>query len=472
MVLQSVAQKRKVVLITAIFLTTRIFLACWYETPGTDLDRYGLYALKYRAALRNSSTIYNYHKETIEYPPLAIAWMSLPIFFVGGNETLDGFTREAYFSWKSLFKKFYFIFDVSVFVVLLLLVIKRLKFLESDSLGLAIYLISGLFLLNFLYDRLDLFLGGIIFFAYILMLSRLHWTFALSTLAVGINFKLIPILLVPIFLIGSLPAQYCKRPYKDLLRKDFLRDILLRTIFIVTVTVLIFLPFYLWGGRATLDFLSYHGDRGLEIGSTYSNMLMLLNYFGLPAYVTHGYGGYNLESPWAPFFATISSGLIAVSTLWILIILIKSLKRFSLQYPIKGSAKDKQLNLARNMPETFLCITIATLLISMATSKVLSPQYLFWVVPLFGLLPFQNKEFKISGLLFLGACLLTTLIFPYLFYSDFVHDIVRFPDGSVSWAAPTVLATVILFARNILLIATISMLVYAVKAKDANKGQA
>jgi len=437
------------------FLASRIFLACFYQPFNSDVGLYGLYAIENGEALRNDETIYDNHDGIIEYPPLAIMWMSVPIIFLHMDDEPRTLSQNTFYKWRSNFKCLFFAFDAIIFWTILLLLFGSVNRLKVNVKGLAIYLISGLLLFNFLYDRLDFYLGGIIFFAFLLLVSRKHWMFSFTLLALGINFKLIPILLVPLFLIGSLPVKSLGCFYKDLFNWKLVQEVLIRSIFLIAITVLIFLPFYIWGGKHTLDFLMYHSERGLQLESTYSSILMMLNYAGLPVYVTHEFGAFNLESPLATALSKISTLLVLLSLAGISLLFIRSVKKNPEE---TTNLKSNQDTFAQSFPQTFLCLTIATLLASIAASKVFSPQYLLWAVPLFGLVSYQTKNAKIAGILFVLVCLLTTFIYPYTYFTDFVHNAHQLADGRVVWEAPTMFAANLLFFRNVLLVGTIFML--------------
>jgi len=451
--------------ICVFFLVSRIFLACFYQPSKSDIGLYGRYAIENCEALHNDATIYDNHDGIIEYPPLAIMWMSVPIVFLHMDDEPGAVLQNSFYNkWRSIFKSIYFGFDAFVFWILLLLYFDTSKNIKVDFKGLVIYMVTGLIMFYFLYDRLDLYLGGILFFAFLLLRSHKHWMFALSMLAIGINFKLIPILLIPLFIIGTLPANYIGLFYKGLFRKQLVLAVLKRSFFLVGVILSIFLPFYFWGGRSTLDFLFYHSDRGVQLESIYSSILMMLHYVGLPVYVTYGFGSFNLESDLSPFFSMISSLFVVLSVLGILLFCISRLKHHSLQSGVGEALNEDTKTLAQSFPQTFLYLTIATLLAGIAVSKVFSPQYLLWLVPLFGLLPYQNKSAKWAGVLFVFVCLLTALIYPFLYFTDFIHNQMELADGRVCWEAPTILAANILFLRNLLLIATTTFLLYISKS--------
>jgi len=453
-----------VLLIGVFFLISRLFLACCFQPSNTDVGLYAHYAFVNSDALRNHTTIYDTTDATIEYPPLAIMWMSAPMLFLNMDDDFGEVSQDTFFKWRSIYKYLCFAFDLFLFCILLFFFLGNSRSFKVDLKGLIVYVVTGLILFYFLYDRLDLYLGGILFLAFLLLRSHKHWMFALSMLAIGINFKLVPILLIPLFIIGTLPANYIGFFYKRLLRKQLVLAVLKRSFFLVGVILSLFLPFYFWGGRSTLDFLSYHSDRGVQLESIYSSILMMLHFIGLPVYVTYGFGSFNLESDLSPFFSMISSLFVVLSVLGILLFCISRLKHHSLLLEASEHLNKDTKTIAQCFPQTFLYLTIATLLAGIAVSKVFSPQYLLWLVPLFGLLPYQNKSTKWAGVLFVFVCLLTALIYPFLYFTDFVHNQAVLANGKIFWEAPTILAANILILRNFLLIATTLMLLNASKS--------
>ncbi len=438
------------------FLISRFYLAFFYNTPVSDTIVYGQYAWDFSESLEQGASFYDTRHKTVEYPPLAVLWMSVPTFFMHNDSTRDTYTLAKYNTWKFFFKLGYFLFDLAIFGFLLFLYVSPQKECKVDGWGLLMYTVAGLVLFNFLYDRQDFWLGGIILVSVVLLLSRLNWVFSFLVLAVGINFKLIPLLLAPLFIIGSLPA----RPYKKVVNPYLVKAVLKRTATLSVMVLLLFLPFYIRGGGRTLDFLAYHGERGLQLESTFSSFLMLLNYLGLHVHVTHGFGGFNLVSPLAPFLAKISPLLVLCTVVWVCLIFIKVVKFQTVRDKIPNMPT-KQVNFAQSAPEIFIILVIVTLLAAIATSKVFSPQYLLWVIPLFALVSFGNKQLKMAGIFYIATCLCTFMIFPYLYFTEFIHNGTRLPDGTILWSAPSMLATDILLIRNVLLIATTLTLVYA-----------
>ena len=67
---------------------------------------------------------------------------------------------------------------------------------------------AGLGLLSQLaFDRLDAVMGALLLLAVALMLGRRHYAWSFLVLAVAIAFKFVPIVLAPLWVIGSLPVE-------------------------------------------------------------------------------------------------------------------------------------------------------------------------------------------------------------------------------------------------------------------------
>ena len=431
------------IFIVLFFISIHTYLAYSYSTPASDINYYSNISNNYCQAFYYNQE-FNY--SDVEYPPLTILWMSIPGLIVGPASFNN-------VQWLITFKTLYLIFHCIIF----LSINNKPK---NNLLPRIIYTLSGIFLLNFLYDRQDLWLGGLILFGVIALIKKTHWTIPLLVLAIGINFKLVPIILIPLFIIGGIANGLVKQ---SIFTRKIFWVMSKRLLIIIGFTLLIFLPFYLWGGDGTLYFLSYHRDRGLQLESTYSSILMALHYAGLPVHVGHGFGAYNLESPIAGILARLSPFLLVTLILYLFYILIKYLLyRSRIPQNYLQDEKHDKLTLAQTYPQAFITIAIAILLGSICVSKVLSPQYLLWLPGLYAMLNYDSRYQKISGYLFLAACALTTPIFPYLYYTEFVHD----SSGYSTWAAPTPLATILLLSRNSLLVGS---LIYLVKSLGKRK---
>lgn len=452
--------KLALIIIVGFFLLSRFFVAEIYEAMGSDTYLYADRALMFRTAIQEHKTVYELSPITIEHPPLAVLWMAAPMILVHAPGTSETLVNPARVSWLSMFKFWYYLFDVFIFLILLYLFLKPTKFLKVQSSGLILYLIMGLLLLNFIYDRMDLWQGGLIFLAFILLLSRRSWRWSFFILALAINFKLIPILLVPLFILGSLPVlsgQYFS--LKNFFHQKFVWPLIKRALFLLMIGVLIFLPFYLWGGLPTFDFFYYHLDRGLQLESFFSSLILVAAWFGLPAHVTHSFGSFNLASNVSDWLARFSGVAVVIFIIFIIYFFWRLLRKYFLSHT-QTKASSPATNLAQLQPKIFLNLLIATLIGSMIFAKVLSPQYLLWVLPFFALLDFNFKKNAWAAILFVLACSLTNLIYPYL-SPYFIHYQTLLASGVVVWGVPSVGAVAVLLIRNFLLIATAVMLLMA-----------
>jgi hypothetical protein len=151
---------------------------------------------------------------------------------------------------------------------------------------------------------------------------------------------------------------------------------------------LVMVPFRLLAPEQWLSFLTYHRDRGFEIGSTVAAALWLGKLFGVTSVTTeHNYGAEHVVSPiadallpWAtPFLFLAMAG-----------ILLAYLVRFRKEKENRRAVSFNSLGSA----------TMVVLLVFLITNKVFSPQYIVWVIPLVPFLPGRAiaLSFAIAGL--------------------------------------------------------------------------
>jgi Glycosyltransferase family 87 len=163
------------------------------------------------------------------------------------------------------------------------------------------------------------------------------------------------------------------------------------------VSSLLAVPALLGGGGGLLDALRYHAARPLQIESTGAAALALLHGADPAAVqVVESYGSINLVGRAAtPTLLTAISlaQLVLLAAVWLL-----TFRRLR-------AAEDPARRAA-----LLLEATAASLAAFMVTSKVLSPQYLVWLIPL-GLLVSLSRGGAARWLLF-AALLLTQLIYP------------------------------------------------------------
>ena len=159
----------------------------------------------------------------------------------------------------------------------------------------------------------------------------------------------------------------------------------------------IFLPAYLVAGPDSLSFLNYQRDRGIEIESVVGGLALLAdNVAGIDAHVTFGFGSFEVESPMVDALAAPAFiGEIALA----LALLVAGAFAFVREGRTFGVVS----------PRTLIGFIVATLLVAMLVNKVLSPQYMCWLLPFGALLP-RRQSF-----LLVVTSALTTVVYPLAF---------------------------------------------------------
>jgi hypothetical protein len=194
---------------------------------------------------------------------------------------------------------------------------------------------------------------------------------------------------------------------------------------------------YVVAGPDALWFLSYQDDRGFEIESVIGGLVLLADVVaGTGATVALGFGSWQVTSPMiqalefprqigeaAMLFVLVTAASISVVRDW----------------RVSGRVRG----------QTLVTYTAATLLLVILTNKVLSPQYLVW------LLPFGALLTRWQSMWLLGTCVLTTVVYPLNF------------DALLDLDAPMI---AVLNLRNLMLIALFAWLVVPRGSGDSEAG--
>lgn len=204
---------------------------------------------------------------------------------------------------------------------------------------------------------------------------------AYASLGFGAAAKLVPALTtVPLAMIWD--------------RRETLTRWLLRTAlgFLVFFAALglFFVPAYLLGGERFRESFTYHADRGLQLESLGSAVLMEL---GLVRDIVFQYGAWEVEGRGVQLLSTLSLPVSAVLLLATAFFMYRD-------HRMHGFVAAK-----------FPRYAAAFILAFMIGSKVLSPQYMLWLLPLLPLAAVGFWGAGVSGM-FLVACWTTTQIFP------------------------------------------------------------
>jgi hypothetical protein len=448
-------------LMVLLFLISRLFLL-FSRQPASDVGIYADYAHQQAAAARAGMSFYAYHaqlmntvtapaaQEQVEYPPLALAFLRLPTFWMPVGSPEEVLQSEFAQRYTAAYRAGLACVDVGM-MILLVLLLGRLFPKESPQehrqrLWLAV--LAALALWYLLFDRLDLVLALLVLLALLLLLSRFPFGWALALLAVAIHFKLVPVVLAPIFLVGSLPAG-AGLTYA---MPRLLAALALRTAVLALLIGGLLLPFTLVHGPQCLGFFTYHQTRGLEFESLLGSFLLLCQPWTGPVEIAYTFKSVTVHSALAPCLIQ-AAPWIAGSVLAATSILF--LSHFYLLLVRSERLPDQTASLAQRYPHLIVCYSLLFLMLFIATSKVFSPQYLLWLIPLVALVPLGGNARRMFLGTFLLICVLSTLLFPFLFLSDLVAEGPPLPVVLWKFHPPSARLTAVLVLRNTLLLGLI-----------------
>ena len=322
----------------------------------------------------------------IEYPP-----GSLPAFIFPAlaSASRDGFTDL--FSLEMAL-------TLAVTLLLTALAARKLRGSYSWILPAATFALAALLLYPVAVTRYDalvaLTLGLAVFFA---APGGRYIVLAYASLGVGAAAKLVPAL-------ATLPLALTRR------------WVVPGYAVFVAMLALFFVPFALLGGRGFLQSFAYQAERGLQVESFAASVLISLRsadgvVFEHGAFEVRG-AGVGLVTSLSPLSTLV---LLAVTGL----VMYGEYRRF-------GGLR----------VEAFPRHAAALILAFMLGSKVLSPQYMIWLLPLVPLSAGGAMGLVVCAV-FLMACLTTTLVFP-IHYDDLL--VFGYPGPEL------------LLARNLLLV--------------------
>jgi hypothetical protein len=440
--------------------TSDVFIYAQYTREADEAARQGLpfYAVHARAideqaakarvagVLRGSLEEYR----NVEYPPLALSVMRCIGCFVprGQDESAVQFDQR----YLTAFRFSMAVIDVLLFTMVVLL---ARQFFPEDGPGpfrqrLLVYLLATMTLWHLLYDRLDLLLALLVVCSLELLTRRVHYLASFVVLAVAVNFKLVPVVLAPVWALAAQPTGF-----GDLARGRNLAQIAIRAALLLLLIGVIFLPYFKTGGEPALAFLTYHQARGLEVGSILSTVPLVLQAFGQELIVVYSYGSINLVSPVASVLARLAPPLAAGCLGGATLLLFLHVRRLA---ATGTEAAGRPRTLGQLHPTTFAAYTLLFLMLFIGTNKVFSPQYLLWLAPLVVLLPLQPRRRTLFFVGFVVVCALSTILVPFLYITDLV-DLSSPPTVPRTVFPPTVRVSVVIIARNALFVALTAGLV-------------
>ena len=353
-----------------------------------------------------------YRDFKVEYPPGA-----LPVFALPGLAE-PGLNQQVSTGFRRSFETLMWLCGAAALAAMavILRVLRRSTLNVWASLCFAA--IAPLLLGSVILSRFDLWPAALVAAALAALVSgRLRLGHAL--LGLGVTAKLYPAVLVPLGV-----AFVWKRAGP--------REALACLGFVLGVIAAVFIPFVALSPDGVWQSLSVQLTRPLQVESLGSALLLVSHHvFGLAVTGETSHGSQNLDGNAAAWVAVVSTVLQAGALIWIWSAFARS----------RGDA------------EALVRSTAASLCAFIAFGKVLSPQFLIWLIPI---VPLVRGRRGLGASALLGCALvLTQLWFPFRYF----RLALEFEEG-LSW---------LLLARDLTLVALVAVLVVTLRRTTATR---
>lgn len=416
-------------LLLLLYIATRTVMAL-SQSANRDIQTY------FAAADAAARGIRPYIDHPLEYPPGALLLFVVPRLMSADLEV-----------YAHLFAAEMLLFDL-----LILLALWRLPpsvrgsrsppTHDSDTgifVRVAGYLILSVSLFQLVVQRFDVALAALLLYFLLATICSSRGWIADLLLALGIWVKLVPLILLPLYL-GYLHARdrglghHWHGSIHWLIHRGARRLGI-----ICACLLLLFFPFAVLSGQRVASFLLYHADRGLQIESTYSSLLLVLYHLiPLELQLQFSHGAMHLSRASTPI-------MLAAST-WISV-LAQVLIAAWLVITIQRARVDRERN------AMFIRGVLVSLFSFMSTAKVFSLQYLIWPAPILALHSSDLRHPNDRSLLIALAIYILTAIHNRFLYDDLIQL--------------QLLPATVLLLRNILVIGLVVHLICAWKQASA-----
>jgi uncharacterized membrane protein len=321
-----------------------------------------------------------YRDFDFEYPPLAAALLALPRLLPLSYST--GFSL--------LMSLALIVTALGVVATAHALGMSRRRQLAAGGAVALVPLLLG----DFVQTRFDLAVAAPVAWA-LWAAVTLRWRSAWTLLAAAVALKLAPFVLVPLLVIWHAHHRGAT-------------DVLRRGVAAAGAVVATYLPFVVLAPAGVWRLFSYHLERPLQIESAGSAYLLGLDVLAdIPVRVESSFGSQNLAGQGPAVVATIGTvvGVIAVAAVCIAFAVL-------LARPRNDGAR------------LFVSAAATALTVALVTAKVLSPQFLLWLVPAVFLVSGRYGRFAFATAI--GALLATQLYFPVRYW-----DLVALETGPI-----------------------------------------
>lgn len=357
--------RSQMVKFTKVFVIAAIIFYTAFELSGISSEVGTLY-FRYAEAMVDLKMPYSGFDA--EYPPFAMLLILIPRLF----------------SFSPLTYQIAFGVEVYVFLLAGLVCVHRLAagYTERPKRVSDLYIVLSICLFDFVLDRYDIFPTIMCLMAlYFVKTERINLAWAM--IALGTVTKLYPALIAPLLL------TYL---FMNGRRNDAMRGVGI----CLVIGCLSMLPFLIAGPDTMLMFLTYHMERGMQTEAVISPLLMLLGDLGLMdiTYIFN-FGSDNILGPVPDAIAG-----------YVLYIMVASIVAVYVAYGVMLSRRRDA-----DMFPLFVFACFVTVLTFMLVSKVLSSQYLVWIIPFVAMATvlLEGRRRKDILYLFGGAILLTQI---------------------------------------------------------------
>jgi hypothetical protein len=443
-------------LIIALFIPSRIFLLYHAKPAGTDTELYARYAYIHGLAAECHLSFHDCYRTmgladisgpgpktfdslamtVVAYPPFAVAMMSVPAIFVQGGTPISRMSMTEFIGrYKKAYPWLCAAAELLMVIIVSFLVLRLYKDerLVITVLRMGLLCLAGMCMPRILYNRLDVLLSALLIVSLAALIKeKPHLLLSFFVFALAVTFKLIPLFLLPVWILGSLR----QRPDRHLLKAIIPKGLQLSGIIAGTAFF-----FFLLEGKGVFDFLAFHLDRGIHIESTWGVLsLFAAKISGTSFRMALSSGAYNVYTPAAGLLSVVSSIILFIAMLAVTIL-------FAARCLKKSATAETRVALLG--PREVIEGTLLCLLIVFSFAKIFSPQYLIVLIPLVALLPRRGKGDFVFFCVFLGTCCFTTFIYPHCYTKAIIQG--PTPFGLFLLIVRTLLLcgmTVFLFVRT------------------------
>ena len=351
-----------------------------------------------------------------EYPPLTYLFYLLPALFF-----------RAPVSYFAAYVVEFMLFDMLA-IWLIAKISARLGISVTRSLIIhAVLIVAVGPILVASYDVIPAVLTLVALYFFIKEKSNWAWAFA----GLGFMTKIFPAVLVPVFVLY-------------LWRQKKYQQILLGAVIFIGIALALSLPWLVLNAKAYSVVATYELERPLHSESLYGSVLLVGKILGfVKVSGVYDYGSWNLTSLLADRLATLSSYITLTLLALAYFLYFRTLHRG--KFEVNALSSLEVLNLTR--------YAAASVLVLIVFGKVLSIQYLVWLVPL---LPLIKGRWQLPVYAaFVVAGIFSQFIYPYNYnqFENYVPSLV-----------------VMMLARNLLLIACAIFLLSPDNRREAEPG--